>query len=57
MLVFSPLGNNTRGNEIFLSLRKNNFGDKEIWSILPLSMIQRCEEILNKPGFATAAFS
>ena len=57
MLVFSPLGNNTRGNEIFLSLRKNNFRDKEIWFVLPLSMIQRCEEILNKPSFATAAFS
>ena len=57
MLAFSPLGNNIGGNEIFLSLRKNNFGDEEIWSVAPLSMIQRCEEILNKPGFAIVALA
>ena len=57
MLAFSPLGNNIGGNEIFLSLRKNNFGDEEIWSVAPLSMIQRCEEILNKPSFAIVALA
>ena len=30
MLAFSPLGNNIGGNEISLSLHKNNFGDEEM---------------------------